>query len=102
MTQQEYHQEVAEKLQRQIWDMEINRAFNLHKIEELENDIGKASTIVLYPGINEKEGKKALGAMQQEHSARQTKDELFKDKMEQLQEQFRFNKRDLFKRRINN
>lgn len=90
MTQQEYHQQVADNLQKRIWDIELNKDFNLHQIEQLEHDIGKASTVVLYPGINEKEGKKTLAAMQQEKIQRQRKDDLYADKIDDLQEQVDF------------
>jgi chromosome segregation ATPase len=90
MTKQEYYSEVKEKLQKQIWDIELNEAFNRKELETLEHDLGKAETMIYVPGVNLKEGKKALGQMQQERIQREQKAKAFEAKLEDLREQIDF------------
>jgi hypothetical protein len=90
MTKQEYYSEVIEKLQKQIWDIELNQAFNLREIEELEKDINNGEGLILLPGKQERDGQKLLGQMKQELTARHRKKEAFEAKKEALQEQIDF------------
>jgi len=88
MTKEEYFSEVAENLQKNIWDIEINQAFNRRRIEELEHDIGKPE--ILITGMDAKQLRKERGAMQQQLAARKRNDEAFSQKIENLQVQLDF------------
>lgn len=90
MTKQEYYQSVIEKLEQQVWDIEMNEAFNLKEIETLERDINDGQGLIMIPGKQERDGQKLIGEMKAELYQRHRKKETFEAKREALIEQIDF------------
>jgi hypothetical protein len=90
MTKDEYYESVKEKLQTQIWDIEMNEAFNFKEIELLERDINDGQGLIMVPGKQELQGKKLIGEMKAELHSRHRKKEAYETKKEELQEQIDF------------
>jgi hypothetical protein len=90
MTREEYYQSVIDKLEQQIWDIEMNEAFNLKEIETLERDINDGQGLIMVPGKQERDGQKLIGEMKSELHQRHRKKEAYEAKKEELLEQIDF------------
>ena len=90
MTKQKYLTEVKDKLQKQIWDIELNNDFNNNQIETLEQDINDGQGLIFVPGKEERDGTKLIGQLKQELTQRHRKRETFETQKQVLQEQIDF------------
>jgi hypothetical protein len=91
MTKKEYLDDVIKDgLQKEVWKIELNAAFNDKEIESLEQDINDGQGLILVPGKQDRDGTKLIGQMKQELTQRHRKKETFIAQIETLQEQIDF------------